>query len=145
MSIIKNFLPRVEVNLFLKNIKSFCGKASYFWNLQELQNSNVDKVMVNTDCNKIKAFIISFNFSKVEIYDRNKENAQDNSPTESVMLEYIDVEKLNKKDVFMLVETSPFTQSSHFNEGLELYKNYDSVLSCCKSKRFYWDENGKGS
>ena len=127
-----------------KNIKSFCGKPLIFWNLQELQNSNVDKVIVATDCNKIKATVLSFNFSKVEIYDRNKENAQDNSPTESVMLEYIDVEKLNKKDVFMLVQaTSPFTQSSHFNEGLELYKNYDSVLSCCKSKRFYWDENGK--
>ena len=60
------------------------------------------------------------------------------------MLEYIDVEQLNNKDVFMLVQaTSPFTQSSHFNQGLELYKNYDSVLSCCKSKRFYWDKNGK--
>ena len=55
------------------------------------------------------------------------------------------LEQLNYKDVFMLVQaTSPFTQSSHFNEGLELYKNYDSVfLSCCKSKRFYWEENGK--
>ena len=127
-----------------KNIKSFCGKPLIFWNLQELQNSNVDKVIVATDCKKIKDIVLSFDFSKVEVYDRNKENAQDNSSTESVMLEYIDVEQLNNKDVFMLVQvTSPFTQSSHFNEGLELYKNYDSVLSCCKSKRFYWDENGK--
>ena len=54
------------------------------------------------------------------------------------------LKNLNNKDVFMLVQaTSPFTQSSHFNQGLELYKNYDSVLSCCKSKRFYWDKNGK--
>lgn len=127
-----------------KNIKSFCGKPLIFWNLQELQNSNVDKVIVATDCKKIKATVISFDFSKVEVYERNKENAQDNSSTESVMLEYIDIEQLNNKDVFMLVQaTSPFTQSSHFNQGLELYKNYDSVLSCCKSKRFYWDENGK--
>lgn len=126
-----------------KNIKSFCGKPLIFWNLQELQNSKVDKVIVATDCNKIKDTVLSFDFSKVEVYDRNKENAQDNSSTESVILEYIDVEQLNNKDVFMLVQvTSPFTQSSHFNGGLELYKNYDSVLSCCKSKRFYWDENG---
>tara|TARA_B100000683_G_scaffold12541_1_gene13310 strand:+ start:7808 stop:8950 length:1143 start_codon:yes stop_codon:yes gene_type:complete len=127
-----------------KNIKSFCGKPLIFWNLQELQNSNVDKVIVATDCKKIKDTVLSFNFTKVEVYERNKQNAQDNSSTESVMLEYISVEQLNNTDVFMLVQaTSPFTQSSHFNEGLELYKNYDSVLSCCKSKRFYWDENGK--
>ena len=75
-----------------KNIKSFCGKPLIFWNLQELQNSNVDKVIVATDCNKIKATVLSFNFSKVEVYDRNKENAQDNSSTESVMLEHIDFE-----------------------------------------------------
>lgn len=127
-----------------KNIKSFCGKPLIFWNLQELQNSNVDQIIVATDCKKTKDTVLSFDFSKVEVYDRKKENAQDTSSTESVMLEYIDVEQLNHKDVFMLVQaTSPFTQSSHFNEGLELYKNYDSVLSCCKSKRFYWEENGK--
>ena len=127
-----------------KNIKSFCGKPLIFWNLQELQNSNVDQIIVATDCKKIKDTVLSFDFSKVEVYDRKKENAEDTSSTESVMLEYIDVEQLNHKDVFMLVQaTSPFTQSSHFNEGLELYKNYDSVLSCCKSKRFYWEENGK--
>ena len=79
-------------------------KSLIFWNLQELQNSNVDKVIVNTDCKKIKATVLSFDFSKVEVYDRNKENLQDNSSTESVMLEYIDVEQLNNKDVFMLVE-----------------------------------------
>ncbi len=127
-----------------KNIKSFCGKPLIFWNLQELQNSNVDKVIVATDCKKIKETVLSFDFSKVQVYDRKKENAQDISSTESVMLEYLDVEQLNHKDVFMLVQaTSPFTQSSHFNEGLELYKNYDSVLSCCRSKRFCWEENGK--
>ena len=32
-----------------------------------------------------------------------KKMAQDNSSTESVMLEYIDVEQLNNKDVFMLI------------------------------------------
>ena len=111
-----------------KNIKSFCGKPLIFWNLQELQNSNVDKVIVATDCKKIKDIVLSFDFSKVEVYERTKQNAQDNSSTESVILEYISIEQLNNTDVFMLVQaTSPFTQSSHFNEGLELY-DYDSVL-----------------
>jgi len=127
-----------------KNIKSFCGKPLIFWNLQELQKSNVDQIVVATDCKKIEDTVLSFDFSKVKVYERNKENAQDISSTESVMLEYIDFEDLKNTDIFMLVQsTSPFTQSSHFNEGLNLFKKYDSVLSCCISKRFIWKENGK--
>ena len=47
-----------------KNIKSFCGKPLIFWNLQELQNSNVDKVIVATDCKKIKATVLLLIFQK---------------------------------------------------------------------------------
>jgi len=126
-----------------KNIKIFCGKPLIFWNLQELQNSNVDEIIIATDSDEIKSVVNSFNFSKVKVYDRSNENAQDTSSTESVMLEYISNAKLSDEDVFMLVQaTSPFTQTSHFNEGLELFKQYDSILTCCESKRFSW-RNGK--
>jgi len=126
-----------------KNIKIFCGKPLIFWNLQELQTSNVDEIIIATDSDEIKSVVNSFNFSKVKVYDRSNENAQDTSSTESVMLEYISNAKLSDEDVFMLVQaTSPFTQTSHFNEGLELFKQYDSILTCCESKRFSW-RNGK--
>jgi len=126
-----------------KNIKVFCRKPLIFWNLQELQNSNVDEIIIATDSDEIKSVVNSFNFSKVKVYDRSNENAQDTSSTESVMLEYISSINLADEDIFMLVQaTSPFTQTSHFNEGLELFKQYDSILSCCESKRFYW-RNGK--
>jgi len=126
-----------------KNSKIFCGKPLIFWNLQELQKSNVDKIVVATDSEKIKSVVNSFNFSKVKVYDRSKENTQDTSSTESVILEYISSANLSDGDIFMLVQvTSPFTQTSHFNEGLELFKKHDSVLSCCESKRFSW-KNGK--
>jgi len=124
-----------------KNIKSFCGKPLIFWNLQELQNSNADNIVVATDSEKIKNIVNSFNFSKVSVYDRSNENSQDISSTESVMLEYIDSVKLSDSDTFMLVQTtSPFTQKNHFNEGLELFEKHDSVLSCCESKRFSWKD-----
>jgi len=126
-----------------KNIKVFCGKPLIFWNLQELQNSDVDEIIVATDSYEIKSVVNSFNFSKVKIYDRTKENAQDTSSTESVMLEYISCVNLSDEDTFMLVQvTSPFTQSIHFNEGLELFKQHDSILTCCVSKRFSW-RNGE--
>ena len=130
-------------SILQKNIKVFCGKPLIFWNLQELQNSDVDEIIVATDSNEIKSIVNSFNFSKVKVYNRSKENAQDVSSTESVMLEYIDSSNISNEDIFMLVQaTSPFTQSIHFNEGLELFKQHDTILTCCQSKRFSW-RNGK--
>jgi YrbI family 3-deoxy-D-manno-octulosonate 8-phosphate phosphatase len=126
-----------------KNIKTFCGKPLIFWNLSALQQSNIDEIIVATDSLKIKEVVNSFNFSKVKVYERSTENAQDTSSTESVMLEYINSTNLSDEDAFMLVQaTSPFTQTEHFNDGLELFDKYDSVLSCCQSKRFSW-KNGK--
>jgi len=126
-----------------KNIKSFCGKPLIYWNLLALQDADVDEIVVATDCVKTKEAVNSFNFSKVKIYDRKRENAQDSSSTESVMLEYIESSNLSDTDIFVLVQaTSPFTQSGHFNEGLKLFENHDTVLSCCESKRFSW-RNGK--
>ena len=130
-------------SILQKNIKVFCGKPLIFWNLQELQNSDVDEIIVATDSNEIKSIVNSFNFSKLKVYNRSKENAQDVSSTESVMLEYIDSSNISNEDTFMLVQaTSPFTQSIHFNEGLELFKQHDTILTCCESKRFSW-RNGK--
>jgi YrbI family 3-deoxy-D-manno-octulosonate 8-phosphate phosphatase len=144
MSVIA-FIParRGSKSISQKNIKVFCGRPLIFWNLQELQNSNVDEIIVATDSDEIKSIVNAFNFSKVKVYDRIKDNAQDISSTESVMLEYIKCSNISNEDTFMLVQaTSPFTQSIHFNEGLELFNKHDSVLSCCRSKRFSW-KNGK--
>ena len=124
-----------------KNIKSFCGKPLIFWNLQELQKSVVKEIIVATDNEEIKDIVNSFNFSKVKLYNRNSKNSEDTSSTESVMLEYISQSNLSDADTFMLVQaTSPFTQASDFNEALSLFKDYDSVLSCCESKRFSWKD-----
>ena len=122
-----------------KNIKNFCGKPLIFWILKELQISDVDEIIIATDSDKIIKVVNSFTFSKVKIYDRNTENAQDISSTESVMLEYINAAVLSDSDTVMLVQvTSPFTKKQHFNEGLKLFEKHDSVLSCCESKRFFW-------
>ena len=126
-----------------KNIKTFCGKPLIFWNLSALQQSNIDEIIVATDSLKIKEIVHSFNFSKVKVYERSAENSQDTSSTESVILEYINSANLSGEDTFMLVQaTSPFTQTEHFNQGLDLFDKHDSVLSCCQSKRFSW-KNGK--
>jgi N-acylneuraminate cytidylyltransferase len=129
-----------------KNIKKFCGKPLVYWNLKALQNATkIDKVFVATDCDEISDVVNSFDFSKVEIYNRDPQNATDTASTESVMLEFIDKQDFNEDDLFLLVQaTSPFTQAKDFDEALEQLKreNADSLLTCVRTKRFYWNEDG---
>ena len=128
-----------------KNIKEFCGKPLVYWNLEALEKSNnIDEIFVATDCEEIKNVVNSFNFSKVKIYDRDKENASDTSSTESVMLEFINKQNFKDSDLFFLVQaTSPLTQTKDFDKALETLKNEkaDSLLTCIRTKRFFWDKN----
>jgi YrbI family 3-deoxy-D-manno-octulosonate 8-phosphate phosphatase len=131
----------------LKNIKSFYGKPLVFWVLDALEKSRkVNEVIVATDCDEIEQAVKDLRFSKIRIYRRSAENASDQSSTESVMLEYLASGRLSKEDVFILCQaTSPFTQSSDFDQALEQFRNEkaDSLLTCCRMKRFIWNENGK--
>ncbi len=128
-------------SIIKKNIKLFCGKPLIYWSLQELQDSNVNEIIVSTDCDEIKSLVISFQLSKVIVFDRNKDNALDVSSTESAILEYINHVNVNDNNIFMLVQlTSPFTKALDFNNGIKLFAEYDSVLSCSESKRFLWKD-----
>jgi len=128
-----------------KNIKNFCGKPLIYWNLLALEKSElVDEVVVATDSEKIFKKVEEFNFSKVKLYKRSAENAQDHSTSEAIMLEYINYAKLASSDTFMLVQaTSPFTRTEDFNNGLNLMSKHDTVFACAKIKRFIWDKEGK--
>ena len=130
----------------LKNIKDFCGKPLVYWNVAALQNCNkIDEIIIATDSEEIKKTIVGFDFSKVKIYNRSAENASDTASTESVMLEYINQSNLSENDIFMLVQaTSPLTETKHFDEALDIYLQgkYDSMLTCVRSYRFFWNEDG---
>ncbi len=128
-----------------KNIKEFCGKPLVYWNLEALQKStNVDEIYVATDCNEIKNIVNGFALSKVKVYDRDPKNANDTASTESVMLEFINNNSFDDNDLFFLVQaTSPLTQTKDFDEALEKLKNdnTDSLLTCVRTKRFFWNDN----
>jgi len=134
-------------SIYLKNIRDFCGKPLVYWNIEALnRTSGIDEICVATDCNEIKDVVNSFNISKVTVYDRNPINAQDFSSTEDVMLEFIENQKLDDENTFILVQaTSPLTESTDFAEALNLYQNdgIDSVLTCAREKKFYWSADGK--
>ncbi|MEY8766340.1 MULTISPECIES: acylneuraminate cytidylyltransferase [Francisella] len=128
-----------------KNIKNFCGRPLVYWSLEALQNStSIEKVFVATDCEEIKLVVDNFGFDKVSIYDRDYENANDTSSSESVMLEFIKKHTFEDDDLFFLVQaTSPFTQSKDFDMALETLKkqNANSLLTCVRTKRFFWDND----
>lgn len=130
----------------LKNIKPFCDKPLVCWNIEALENCElVDEIIVATDSDKIEEVIASQNNKKTKIYRRSAENACDTASTESVMLEYINYAHLPQEDIFMLVQaTSPLTETQHFTEALGIYRNgqYDSMLTCVRNYRFFWNEDG---
>lgn len=130
----------------LKNIKPLCGKPLVCWNIEALEAcSEVDEIVVATDSDDIWKTVESRNYNKIHLYRRSAENACDTASTESVMLEYIKYANLPQNDIFMLVQaTSPLTESVHFSDALRKYATgeYDSMLTCVRNYRFYWNEDG---
>ena len=130
----------------LKNIKPLCGKPLVCWNIEALEQcKEVDEIIVATDSDKIENVVTSRSYRKTKVYRRSAENACDTASTESVMLEYIHYAQLSNDDIFMLVQaTSPLTETFHFSEALTQYGKgeYDSILTCVRNYRFFWNEDG---
>ena len=98
-----------------------------------------------TDSKQIEDAVLCNSYQKVIVYHRSADNACDTASTESVMLEYINYAQLSDSSIFMLVQaTSPLTETCHFTEALSQYNGgkYDSMLSCVRNYRFYWNVDG---
>lgn len=132
----------------LKNIKLINDKPLVYWTLKSANEAKcIDKIIVATDSPKIKDTVLGFNFNKVEVYDRDAENAQDTSSTESVMIEYINKVNLNKEDKFILIQaTSPLLKSEHIDGMFDklIQSGADSMFSCVREKQFHWIETPEG-
>ena len=128
----------------LKNIKLLNGKPLVYWTAKAAQNAEcIDKLVIATDSDLIKSTVLGFGLSKLEVYDRNPENAADTASTESVMLEYIEQSDLKDDDLFFLIQaTSPLLKSEHIDR---MYKEFsendaDSMFSGVREKQFKWIE-----
>ena len=132
----------------MKNIKIINGKPLVYWTAKAANDSKcINKVIVATDNEEIKKTVLAFGLKKVEVYDRNSENAQDSSSTESVMLEYIKKANLDPCDEFFLIQaTSPLLKSEHIDG---MYKKFletkvDSMFTGVREKQFHWIESDEG-
>lgn len=131
----------------LKNIKLFCGKPLVCWCIEALEQCpDVNEIVVATDSLEIERVVSSYPYKKVVVYHRSADSASDTASTECVMLEYINYAKLPADTTFMLVQaTSPLTETKHFSEALRMYERRgpaDSLLSCVRNYRFFWNEDG---
>lgn len=128
----------------LKNIKKINGKPLVFWTAKAANEAKcIDKIIIATDSKEIKETVLNFGFEKLEVYDRDSENAQDTSSTESVMLEYIEKSKLAGDNYFFLIQaTSPLLKPEHIEGMFEALKNStaDSIFSGVREKQFHWIE-----
>lgn len=123
-----------------KNIKLLAGKPLVWWVLNALENSNVDQIIVATD-EEYMELISELEISKKITYVRDSKNSKDESSTEDVLIEIINNLQIND-DIILAQATSPLTTSNDINNGIELYKNFDSIVSVVKQKRFIWNKNG---
>ena len=130
----------------LKNIKSLFGKPLVYWIVEALSKApSVDEIIVATDCSKIEDTVIRFYDPKVKIYKRLPLNAEDTSSTESVILEYLENSPQDFDTLFVLAQaTSPLTCSYDVENAINLFyeKQFDSLLSCVRMKRFLWNRDG---
>ena len=130
----------------LKNIKPFCGMPLVYWSAKAANDSPfVDRAVIASDSKEILKTAGSFALPKVSLYERDPANAQDGSSTESVMLEFISQENLSNDDIFILVQaTSPLTTANDIDCAMSLYRDTeaDSLLTCSRTKRFFWNEDG---
>ena len=128
----------------LKNIKLLNGKPLVYWTALAAQNAEcIDKIIIATDSEEIKSTVLSFGFSKLKVYDREKANAADTSSTEDVMLEYINKSGIPDDDLFFLIQaTSPMLKAEHIDG---MYKEFsqndsDSMFTGVREKQFKWIE-----
>ncbi len=128
-----------------KNIKEFCSKPLIYWSLLALEKSHlIDAVYVASDCDEILDTVKRFAFKKVHLYKRDKENAQDESSTEDVMLEFLSKHSFKDEDKFLLVQaTSPTTTFEDINKALVKLEEdrTDSLLSVVREKKFFWGDD----
>ena len=132
----------------LKNIKEINGKPLIYWTSKAAEDAKcIDKIIIATENEKIKETVLNFGFKKLEVYDRDPENARDESSTESVMTEYIKRSDLNPEDNFFLIQaTSPLLKSEYIGEMYEEYikSGSDSIFSGVREKQFHWIETPQG-
>ena len=128
-----------------KNIKLFNGVPLCCYAIREcLKVKSVSKVVVATDSKEIWRTVTDYiSDSRLEVFWRDPITATDEASTESVLLDYFKNTDVNFENLILVQATSPLIRYNFIEEGIEkiLNREYDSVLSVVRQKRFFWKKN----
>jgi len=130
-----------------KNVALIAGKPLCYWAINAAIESNIfDHIYISTDAKYIietvkTLFSAQITNGLIVLETRPAELAQDSTSTEEVIFHSI---KNKVFDFFCLIQvTSPLISADDLREGYsKLLSGFDSVLSTCRLKRFFWSENG---
>ncbi|MGL5955289.1 MAG: acylneuraminate cytidylyltransferase family protein [Brevinema sp.] len=128
-----------SVSIPLKNIKLLNGRPLAYYVLDAATQCDlIDMVVVATDLEIIAQAIKEYPSDKIMLVGRSDEVSTNVSPTIDVVLEFS--EQFSYQTMVLVQATSPLLQASDIEGGLQLMKQYDSVLSVVRQHRFVWDE-----
>jgi CMP-N,N'-diacetyllegionaminic acid synthase len=112
-----------------KNIKLLNGKPLIAYTIEAGLKSNLNKVVVSTDCNEIAD--ISKDYG-CDVIMRPVNLARDETPTLPVLIDVISKLEETFFGVMTLQPTSPLRNEHHINEAIDLFKSNndaDSLVS----------------
>ena len=135
----------------LKNIREINGRPLVYWTLDAaVQCAKIDRVYLCTDSGAIRAKVEEYIrrndcAEKLRCIDRPPETATDTASTESAML-YFAQACPDFAHMILIQATSPLLQAKHLSEAIAAYeaKQYDSLLSVVRQKRFCWKQDTAG-
>lgn len=123
----------------LKNVKEIAGKPLAQWVIDAANSVEaINSVFISTDSDLIASRLNSANFFK-----RGPKTATDDAPSELALIEF--AKTLNNDDIIVFIQaTSPLLTSDEISRGLSmiLSKEYDSIVSVVRQKRFIWSTDG---
>ena len=115
-----------------KNIKLLNGKPLIAYTIVAAIKSNLDRVVVSTDCLEIAKISKKYG---AEVIMRSDDLSNDKTPTLNVIQDLIEKFQFKCKAVVTLQPTSPLRTYVHINEALDLFKSrkdVDSLVSVVK-------------
>ena len=95
-------------------------------------------VFVSTDCEKIKKACQPY---EVTIINRPNHLATDTSDVRDTIRHFF--EKNNNNILVLMQPTSPLVQSKFVFEGIKKMSRFDSVISVCEVRSFFWNKDHK--
>jgi CMP-N,N'-diacetyllegionaminic acid synthase len=109
-----------------KNSKLLEGRPLIEYTIEAALNSNIDKIVVSTDCKEIKKIS---NRYKIEVVTRPNEMARDQSPTLLAIQHALQDIDVGFSNVMTLQPTSPFRTAIHINESIDTFNQESSADS----------------